>query len=82
MPREPHTRAEWQEAVDGAAALRALADCKMYGLIEGGPVINVERCDQILERGRRRGVRPSKPVDQLAVELVAAINAERAGKDD
>ena len=46
-----------------------------------------ERCDLILARGRKRGVTPSRPVTELAVELavelVAAINVEvRANGDD
>lgn len=73
--REPETSAEWQEAVDAAAGLRAIADCKMYGLLEGGPQINVERCDDILKYGRARGVYPSKPDTDLAVAMVAAINS-------
>jgi hypothetical protein len=74
--KEPKTRAEWQEAVDAAAAARVVADCMMYGLLVGGPTINVERCDQIIERGQAREVYPSGPVADLAVELVASINAE------
>ena len=78
---DPRTLTEWQEAVDAAAAARAIADCIMYGLLTGGVTIDVARCDAILERGARRGVKPSKPVTQLAVELVSAINAEaREGK--
>lgn len=34
---EPQTPEQWQEAVDAAAACRAIADCAMYGLIEGRP---------------------------------------------
>lgn len=71
---DPQTAEEWQEAVDGAAALRAVADCKMYGLIEGGPNIDVRRCDEILERGETRGVRPSKPVKDLAIEMITTLN--------
>jgi len=74
--RLPKTTAEWQEAVDAAAGMRAIADCKMYGLIEGGPSINVERCDWILARGRRRNVTPSRSGKELAIELIAAINME------
>jgi hypothetical protein len=77
--RNPVTRAEWQDAVDSAAAVRAVADCKMYGLIKGGPQIDIHRCDEILEAGKRRGVIPSKPAPQLAIEFIAAINAEAAG---
>lgn len=71
---DPKTPAEWQEAVDAAAACRAIADCKMYGLLEGGPEINVARCDEILGRGRRRGVHPSSSVRELALEMVRQVN--------
>jgi hypothetical protein len=73
--KQPKTGSEWQEAVDAAAACRAVADCKLYGLLEGGPVVNVARCDEILERGRARGVFPSRPVPELAIEYVCAFNA-------
>ncbi len=74
--KEPETDAEWQEAVNGAAGMRMIADCKMYGLIAGGPNIDVSRCDEILERGRARGVLPSMPDTDLAIGLIAAINDE------
>jgi hypothetical protein len=32
--KNPHTPAEWQEAVNTAHVMRAIADCEMYGLIE------------------------------------------------
>jgi hypothetical protein len=73
--RHPQTVAEWQEAVDAAAACRMIADCKMYGLIEGGPGIDVARCDEILERGKQKGVRASRPDADLALELIAVINS-------
>jgi hypothetical protein len=76
MSDEPQTAEEWQEAVDAAVGLRAVADCKMYGLIEGGPNIDVGRCDEILALGEARGVRPSKPAQDLAVEMIAVINEE------
>ncbi len=80
-PREPTTVGEWQNAVDVAAACRVLADLRMYGLIEGGPEINVQRCDEILARGRKRGIEPSRPLDQLTVALVREINREAGGND-
>lgn len=76
--RWPSTASEWQEAVDLAAGLRMIADCKMYGLLEGGGDIDVARCDAMLARGAERGVRPSRPVVELALGMVAAINAEAA----
>ena len=80
MRLNPQTLQEWQEAVDGAAGLRAIADCKMYGLIEGGPKIDVRRCDEILERGRKRGFAPSRPAVDLAIGLIGAINEEEESK--
>ena len=74
----PKTPREWQEAVDAAAAARAVADCKMYGLIEGGPEINVARCDQILDAGRARRIFPSRSAADLAVEFCRAVNEENA----
>ncbi len=76
-PINPKLEREWQEAVDGAAACRAIADCKMYELLQGGPKINVGRCDEILERGAKRGIRPSKPVTELAVGYIVAYNEEQ-----
>lgn len=72
-PPNPQTLEEWQEAVDAAAAARALADCKMYGLLKAPPV-NVERCDEILDGGRSRGIHPSRPATDLAIMLARAIN--------
>jgi hypothetical protein len=51
-PQDPQTPEEWQECVNLAAGWRQVADCKMYGLVQGGPDIDVRRCDQLLERGR------------------------------
>lgn len=74
--RDPTTQAEWQMAVDVAAGLRAIADCKMYGLIKGGPGIDVARCDQILELGASLQVHPSRPTKDLALEMVRSLNQE------
>lgn len=71
--RDPKTKEEWQEAVDAASACRAIADCKAYGLLDGGPVINAERCDEILTRGAALGVMPTAPAKELAVELIASL---------
>lgn len=71
--RDPRTPAEWQQAVDAAAAVRAIEDCRLYGLFTGGPRANVERCDWILSEGAQRGYRPSRPAGELAIELLAEL---------
>ena len=73
--KDPQTPAEWQEAVNVAAALRAIHDCKLYGLIQGGPEINIERCDELLEAGLDRGITPQGNRGDLAIALVQQINA-------
>jgi len=74
-PRIPKTREEWQEAVDAAHALLCLDSARLYGLITGGPTVNVDRCARILEAGKKLKVQPSP----YAVErMVAALMQEPA----
>ena len=61
--RDPQTRAEWQEAADAAQMMLALESCKLYGLLQGGPHVNVMRCEEILERARAKGIDP-RPVEE------------------
>lgn len=56
---DPETPAEWQEAVDAAEGLLLIDSARQYGLITGGPKIDVERCQEILRRGREHGVYPA-----------------------
>jgi hypothetical protein len=58
-PVDPHTPEEWQNAVDAADALLHIQSAEAYGFITGAPSVNVERCEQLLEAARRRGVTPS-----------------------
>jgi hypothetical protein len=57
LPRDPRTPAEWKHAADLAYTLLAIEDCKMYGLVEGGPVIDIERCEVLIERAKMRGIK-------------------------
>jgi hypothetical protein len=56
---EPQNPKEWQEAIDAAEFYLALDSARQYGLLTGGPTVNVERCIDILERGKRLGYRPA-----------------------
>jgi len=81
--RNPHTSAQWREAVLGAHALRALYDCSLYGLIEGCPNINVDRCDQLIAQGNLRGLRfTAEEVTNAAVGFAAAFNEEVSKRDN
>jgi predicted dehydrogenase len=58
-PTEPKTPEEWQTAVDAADALLHIQSAEACGLITGAPHVNAERCEQLLEAARKRGVTPS-----------------------
>lgn len=64
--REPTTPAEWIQIVTMAAAFVKFDAAKQYGLITGGPVVNVDRCRELLERGARDGWLPrDREVDEF-----------------
>jgi hypothetical protein len=54
---EPSSAAEWQEAVDLADVLLRVDSAEQYGLITG-PRVDVERCERILDAGKRLGYTP------------------------
>lgn len=68
MPNDPKTPVEWQEAVDTANFLLGVDSARMYGLLEGGPAVNVTRCEEILQRGRDLGYQP-KPIQKLSIKF-------------
>lgn len=55
---DPQTRLEWQEAVNAADFLVLLDSARLYGLVTGGPAVNVERCERILADGKAQGIVP------------------------
>lgn len=76
---EPRTPEAWQSAVDAAEALLHIDAARQYGLIEGGPVANVERAAEILEKGRRRGITPSPGcVERFIFEWQASCEEKEA----
>lgn len=56
---DPKTPEEWQAAVDAADALISLDSARRYGLIKGGPDVNIDRCGDIVRRGAELGYKPS-----------------------
>jgi hypothetical protein len=59
-PFNPQLSQEWQDAVNTAEFLLLLESARGYGLITGGPTVNVERCMEILELGREKGFFPQR----------------------
>jgi hypothetical protein len=74
MSMLPRTREEWQDAVDMAEGARLVVAARAYGLVRGGPEINVDRCEEILRLGRDYGVRPGHDCHK---KFVAACNDAR-----
>jgi hypothetical protein len=72
---EPQTEVEWQIAVDAANALLRIDAARQYGLIEGGPAIDVDRCVELIERGAARGTMPRR---ESVEEFVMGFNGELA----
>jgi hypothetical protein len=61
-PREPRTKREWQEAADLALFWLKIDDLRKYGVLQGGPTVNAERCEQIIAAAARRGIHPVEGV--------------------
>lgn len=60
MAVTPQTEQEWQEAVDLADGLLAVVSARAYGLVAGGPEVDVDRCYSILRRGAELGFSPGE----------------------
>ena len=56
---QPITTADWQMAVDAASALMAIEAARQYGLVIGGPDVDLGRCAEILAAGLDLGIVPS-----------------------
>lgn len=75
--RNPTTPAEWREAAVFAAAALMLDSARQYGLVTGGPIVNVDRCVDVLAEAKGRGVEPTKAEIDAAVDaLVAGAGAQ------
>ncbi len=58
--RNPKNLREWQEAADAAELFLQIDSARSYGLITGGPVVDVDRCEELLKLAARRKIRPNK----------------------
>lgn len=54
----PVTDEQWQDAVDAAYFMQQIEMARLFGLVTGGPEINLESCVEILEDGRELGILP------------------------
>jgi hypothetical protein len=61
-PRDPETPEEWQEAADLAELWLLVESARLYGLVTGGPAVDVARCEDLLRRAAERGVHAAPPI--------------------
>lgn len=73
--RDPRTREEWQEAVDLAEFYLAMDSARQYGLVTGGPTVDLERCEEIKRRGKKHGVSPRPDAVERCMQAVSAPSA-------
>ena len=80
--RMPQSTAEWQEAVDLAYGALALVSARQYGLVLGGPRVNVRRCERVLALGKERGFVPSeKAIDKFISATLYGDKPPSAGSE-
>lgn len=60
--RDPRSPDEWQSVVDSADVLLLIDSAQQYGLVVGGPKVNIARCNEMLAAGAEGGFFPSEPV--------------------
>jgi hypothetical protein len=71
----PETLEEWRSAAQSAAGLQLIEAARIYGFIDGGPKINLDRVDEILELARNRGIVPTtEEAQQAALILIAELH--------
>ena len=80
--RDPKTLEEWQEAADAANFLLELESCRMFGLIEGGPEVNLARCESILNRAAKRGIAPRKLTGEEICQFLNSLSSSPAPEPD
>jgi hypothetical protein len=72
----PDTPEEWQTVVDAARGAIVFDAARQYGLVKGGPEVNVERCQRLLELGQLRGYTPAcNAVERFVAALLQAHSA-------
>jgi hypothetical protein len=68
----PRTPAQWREAATWASVLLHLDSARAYGLVTGGPAVNVDRCIELLERAKARGIVPTEADEAVCLRQLVA----------
>lgn len=76
---DPRTLQEWQYAADLADLALCVDAARQFGLITGGLVVNVQRCEEIIERAATRLIAPQPPPELLSVFVDALCTPSNPG---
>lgn len=81
MKRLPpkHRRDLWEDLANQAEAGLRVDSARAYGLITGGPKINWERCQEVLERAKALGIVPTERGIGQALRALLHIGESRKG---
>jgi hypothetical protein len=71
---DPMNDQEWREAALLARGALLFDAAKKYGLVTGGPVVYVARCEELLARALARGVEVDD--DEAAATFILTFNGE------
>jgi hypothetical protein len=72
MPSRSNPELSPRELAALAAGCLMIDDARLYGLVSGGPKVDREHCEAVLERLGREGVVPTKAeAQQAALDLIA-----------
>lgn len=63
---DPRSLQEWEEVLEMAEFMLLLNSARQYGLVTGGPVVDVERCAEIIKKGRAKGYMTDKAFAHLS----------------
>ena len=69
--KTPKRPGEWQEAADAAHGALVLDAARQYGLVTGGPVVNVARAEDLLARAKALGYVPRPEAVEMFIAGLA-----------
>lgn len=77
--KDPQTPEQWRMAAAMAQACIVLDAARQYGLVTGGPGVNLNRCLEVVARAKARDIVPSEAeIDQAIQAIVIAHGGESA----
>jgi hypothetical protein len=67
---DPETPEEWRDAVEWAEVMLLLDSARKYGMVTGGPEVDVARCLELQARGQALGHVPTTPGTEARIQTL------------